>query len=97
MTKKKESVRVTAQAPKDKGPMVYCGPSIPGVARQYTVYHGGIPDALSAEAADNPTLGLLILPLARLPEAMKSINSRSGHIYRLFSLVKAKQAEKKEA
>ncbi len=27
-------------------PCVYCGPSVRGVARQFTVYHGGIPDAL---------------------------------------------------
>lgn len=27
-------------------PCVYCGPSVRGVARQFTVYTGGIPDAL---------------------------------------------------
>ena len=29
------------------GPVVYCGPSVRGVARQYTVYAGTIPAALA--------------------------------------------------
>ncbi len=80
----------------NSGPVVYCGPTIPGTARQYTVYRGGVPAALAAAAADNPALGRLILPLDRLPEARRCIHSKSGHIYRLFRLAQTKQASQKE-
>ena len=31
---------------KKAGPVVYCGPTVRGVAKQYTVFSGGIPEAL---------------------------------------------------
>ena len=33
---------------KKAGPVVYCGPTVRGVAKQYTVFSGGIPEALEA-------------------------------------------------
>ena len=57
--------------------VVYCGPSIPGVAKQYTAYTNGIPTAL-AEA------------IVKLPEAMKNLRSGTGHISRLYRLVQVK-------
>lgn len=41
MAEKKE--KQTAQKPEV---IVYCGPSVRGIAKQYTVYHGRLPDAL---------------------------------------------------
>ena len=43
MTAKKQ----TKPAAED-GTLVYCGPTIPGVAKQFTSYRGGIPEALAA-------------------------------------------------
>ena len=57
--------------------VVYCGPSIPGVAKQYTAYTNGIPTALA-------------VPLEQLPEAMKNLRSGTGHISRLYRLVQVK-------
>lgn len=79
--------------PERPGPVVYCGPTIPGAARQYTVYRGGIPVALAEAAEENPALGGLILPLERLPEARRSISQRSGPIYRLFCQARTKNAK----
>ena len=40
MTAKKQT-KPAAEA----GTLVYCGPTIPGVAKQFTSYRGGIPEA----------------------------------------------------
>ena len=34
--------------------VVYCGPSIPGVAKQYTAYTNGIPTALAEAIVKQP-------------------------------------------
>lgn len=46
-------------------PCVYCGPSVRGVARQYTVYHGGIPNALQTFVDEHPRARALIVSLDR--------------------------------
>ena len=52
MTAKKQ----TKPAAED-GTLVYCGPTIPGVAKQFTSYRGGIPEALAAARKQTPVLG----------------------------------------
>jgi len=84
MTKKKDP-------PEAAGPVVYCGPELPGVARQYTVYTNGLPAPLAEAAERDPALRGLILPLERLPEARRAFAEQSGHIYRLFRLAQAKK------
>lgn len=85
--------------PEASGPVAYCGPTIPGAARQYTVYQNGIPGSLAEALADNPALRGLVLPLDRLPEARASLGKRSGPIYSLYlaALEKAQEKRKKEA
>lgn len=75
---------------KAAGTVVYCGPTIPGVAKQYTIYTNGIPAPLSAAVAKYPPMGGLLIPLDQLPDAMKKLNGKCGHIHRLFRLVQAK-------
>lgn len=42
-------------------PCVYCGPSVKGVALQYTTYQGGIPDALKKFIGAHPeALGMIV-------------------------------------
>ena len=62
-------------------PVVYCGPTLPGIARQYTVYKDGIPPQLAA----NPFLHRLVLPLAKMPEARRQLREKSGVYYSLFA------------
>lgn len=71
-------------------PVVYCGPSIPGVTNQFTTYTNGIPEALAAAIEKTPAMGGLVVPLEQLPDAMKKLRGGYGHIYRLFRLVQAK-------
>ena len=72
------------------GTVVYCGPTVPGVAKQYTFYTNGITAPLAAAIEKYPPMGGLVIPLDQLPEAMRKLNGQYGHIYRLFRLVQAK-------
>ena len=62
--------------------VVYCGPSIPGVAKQYTAYTNGIPTALAEAIVKQPAMEGLV--------AMKNLRSGTGHISRLYRLVQVK-------
>ena len=46
MTTKKQ-----AKAAEEAGTLVYCGPTIPGVAKQFTFYRGGVTAGLKAAPA----------------------------------------------
>ena len=66
MTKKKTAAAV------DKAPAVqavaYCGPTIKGVAPQYTVFVDGIPEKLAEIAEEHPVVKALIVPREKLAE-----------------------------
>ena len=79
MTAKKQT-KPAAEA----GTLVYCGPTIPGVAKQFTSYQGGIPEALAAAQKQTPVLRALTIPLDQLPEAMKQLEMKHGRIYALY-------------
>lgn len=79
MTAKKQT-KPAAEA----GTLVYCGPTIPGVAKQFTSYRGGIPEALTAAQKQTPVLGGLTVPLDKLPEAMRQLREKTGPIYALY-------------
>lgn len=70
--------------------VVYCGPTIPGVATQNTFYNNGIPVALEEEIEKYPPMRGLVIPLEDLPEVSKKLNGHYGHVYRLYRLVQAK-------
>lgn len=48
---------------KNSMPCVYCGPSVRGVARQFTVYTKGLPEALNAFLLEHPTAKGLLVPV----------------------------------
>ncbi len=86
----KEKAKKTAAAEKG-GTVVYCGPTIPGVAKQFTNYTGGtLPKKLAEAVEKDPVMAGLVVPLEELPEAMKKLHGGYGHIYRLYQLVQAK-------
>lgn len=80
----------TKKAAEAAGAVVYCGPSIKGVARQYTAYNNGIPEGLKQAAEKNKILAALIVPLEDLPEAMRQLRQRSGRIYTLYKAVQGR-------
>ena len=80
----------TKKAAEAAGTVVYCGPSIKGVARQYTTYNNGIPEGLKQAAEKNKILAALIVPLEDLPEAMRQLRQKSGRIYTLYKAVQGR-------
>ena len=54
-----ETAAETAATEREKADVtrVYCGPTVRGVAKQYTVFRGGIPEALEAFIAIHPEAG----------------------------------------
>lgn len=67
--------------------IVYCGPTIRGVAKQYTVFQNGLPAALEEAAQAKPAIRGLIVPLEKLPEAMRDLRNGSGSIFALYQSV----------
>jgi hypothetical protein len=59
------------------GPVVYCGPSVRGVARQYTVYAGTIPAALADFIQAHPTAKGLLVSVGRFAQVRSNLG-RSG-------------------
>ncbi len=54
---------------------VYCGPSVRGVARQYTVYSGETPELLEAFVKEHPTAKALIVPVSRFAETRRKLET----------------------
>ena len=69
---------------KATGPAVYCGPTIPGVAKQYTTYTNGTPTALAEAIKAKPVLGGLVVPLEKLPEVRRQFHAGAGHYFNLY-------------
>lgn len=80
----------TRKAAEAAGTVVYCGPPIRGVAKQFTAYNNGLPEGLKAATEKNKILAALIVPLEDLPEAMRQLRQRSGRIYTLYKAVQGK-------
>lgn len=79
-------------APQERaGTTVYVGPTIPGVAKQFTNYTGGnLPKRLEEAVSADPVMAGLVIPLEDLPAAMEKLRGGYGHIYRLYRMAQAK-------
>lgn len=66
------------------GSVVYCGPTIPGVAVQYTTYTNGMPAALAEAIKKKPVLGGLVVHLEQLPEVRRQFHDGAGRYYTLY-------------
>ncbi len=74
---------------------IYIGPTIDGVAVRNTVYEE-LPKPLAAAIKNAPYLSGLCIPISKLAEAMKQINSGSGMVYKLYSMALKERAEIKK-
>ena len=72
------------------GPMVYCGPTVREVARQYTVYTAGIPEALRRFLKSCPEAEGLLVPVDRFPEIRKKLETPGSAEATLYDLIKTK-------
>lgn len=64
----------SGETTKTIGTRVYCGPSVRGVARQYTVYTGELPEALKTFVSEHPAAKALVVPTSRFAEVRKRLN-----------------------
>ena len=70
-------------------PCVYCGPSVKGVARQYTTYQGGIPDALRKFIQEHPGALGLIVSTGIFPDMRRRLEKHGTKEAELYKAVKA--------
>lgn len=69
-------------------PCVYCGPSVPGVARQYTTYQGGIPDELRRFLETHPEALALVVSFGRFQDMHKRLETPGTPEAELYKRVK---------
>ncbi len=70
-------------------PCVYCGPSVKGVARQYTTFQGGIPDALRKFIEEHPEALGLIVSTGRFQAMRRQLEKPGTLEAALYKAVKA--------
>ncbi len=73
----------------EKKTRVYCGPEIPRVAKQYTVYSDGLPEPLEQIAGKIPAIRVLIVPVKDLAETRKELQRQGSAMHNIF--MKAKE------
>lgn len=69
----------------DNGNYVYCGPSVKGVVRQYTVFSNGLPGAMEEYCRTHPEAKALLAPVEKFAEMRKRLEtqgSREALLYR---------------
>lgn len=71
-------------------PCVYCGPSVRGVARQYTTYQGGISDALREFIKVHPQALGLVVSTGEFPFMRKRLETPGTLEANLYKAVKEK-------
>lgn len=71
-------------------PCVYCGPSVKGVARQYTTYQGGIPDVLREFIKAHPEALGLIVSTGQFQEQRRRLETPGTKEAKLYKAVKAR-------
>lgn len=68
---------------------VYCGPSVRGVARQYTVYTVGIPKALTEFFKEHPEAEALLVPVDRFARTRKALETAGTAEAIIFNKVRS--------
>lgn len=81
--------KTTRQKEKTTKPCVYCGPSVKGVARQYTVYSGEIPPALADFIKEHPEARALVVDVERFAEVRKNLSTSGTAEAILYQKIKA--------
>ena len=67
--------------------VVYCGPAIRGIARQYTAFTGGLPQALEQLCAAHPILWELIVPVDRFAEMRRALQAEDSKETMLYNTI----------
>lgn len=87
--KRKQEEQIKEFLAKLPDPCVYCGPSVRGVARQYTVYNGGIPDVVKQFITEHPAAKGLLVSVERFAQVRIKLETRGTAESILFNKVRA--------
>lgn len=82
MSNKKSKTEILA-----KTTVIYCGPTISGIAKQFSTYTNGIPEALANKAAEIPAISALVIPINELPKARAQLGDGAGPIFTIYNEV----------
>ena len=92
MSKKRNTTAKTVLTEKNTsvGPMVYCGPSVKGAVRQYTVFAESLPDTLREFLQENPEAAALLVTVDKFPQIRKKLETPGSAEATLYQLIKSK-------
>lgn len=92
-TSKAATAAGKAAAPKEQaakaGPVVYCGPSVRGVAKQYTVYAGTIPTVLEDFIKAHPAAKGLLVSVGRFAQVRSNLGKNGTAEAILYQKIKS--------
>ena len=80
----KTAAKKAAETPAAPEAVVYCGPTIKGVARQFTAYNNGLPVTLQGLVDKYPLLKNLIVPVEQFAEFKKELNTPDSAVNIIF-------------
>lgn len=69
--------------------VVYCGPSVRGVVRQYTVFEGEIPSYLLRLINNHPAVNALVVPVEKMAETRAKVEQTGTAESILFKKIKS--------
>ena len=67
---------------------VYCGPSVRGVARQYMVFTGDVPNELENFFKEHPAARALLVPVEKFAETRLKLDKPGSAEFIIFNQVK---------
>lgn len=79
----------TVEQKAESGPCVYCGPTVRGVVKQYTVYCGGIPEVLEAFIKAHPAARALLVSVERFAETRRKMETAGTAEAILYQKIKS--------
>lgn len=68
----------SALAPAQEQVRVYCGPTVKGVCKQFTVYAGELPLDMEQYVSTRPGARALLVNPERFPEVRKNLNEQGS-------------------
>ena len=68
----------TKEEKTEEATKVYCGPSVRGVVRQYTVFKGDISELLKAFIKDHPIAESLLVDVKDFAETRKALSTKGS-------------------
>lgn len=85
----KRVTKRAGKAEKVSGKVVYCGPTVRGVAKQYTVYSGGMPRELEEFIQKHPEATALVVPVDHFAQTRKRIETAGTAEAMLYRKIKS--------